>query len=72
MLARGGDYFGRPVNLASRLVGSAPAGAVLADEQLVDAIPRDSTLTTEPQGRESLKGLGSVDVWRVAAAPPGR
>jgi adenylate cyclase len=72
MLARGGDYFGRPVNLASRLVGTAPPGAVLADEQLVDAIPRDSMLTMELQGRESLKGLGSVDVWRVATSSPGR
>jgi adenylate cyclase len=72
MLARGGDYFGRPVNLASRLVGRAAAGAVLADERLAEAIPGESTVTVERQGRESLKGLGSVEVWRVATEPAGR
>jgi adenylate cyclase len=65
VLARGGDYFGRAVNLASRLVDAAPAGTVLAEERLVDAISEDSTVTVEPQGPESLKGLGVVEVWRV-------
>jgi adenylate cyclase len=65
LLARGGDYFGRSVNLASRLVDSAPAGTVLADELLAGAIPKDSTVTIEPRGRRSLRGVGSVEVWRL-------
>jgi adenylate cyclase len=65
VLARGGDYFGRAVNLASRLVDAAPAGAVRGDERLVDAIPADSMLAIEQRGRESLKGLGTVEVWSL-------
>ncbi len=65
VLARGGDYFGRAVNLASRLVDGAPAGTVLADDQLVVAISHDSTVAVRPQGRIPLKGFGAVEVWSV-------
>jgi adenylate cyclase len=65
VLARGGDYFGRAVNLASRLVDAAPPGGVVADEQLVDAIRRDSTFAAESEGRQPIRGLGDVDVWRL-------
>ena len=67
LLARGGDYFGRAVNLASRLVEGAPAGSVLADDLFVGAISDDSTVTTKPQGPAPLKGLGTVEVWSVGA-----
>jgi adenylate cyclase len=70
VLARGGDYFGRAVNLASRLVDAAPAGAVRGDERLVDAIPADSMLAIEQRGRESLKGLGTVEVWSLGLRRP--
>jgi adenylate cyclase len=69
LLARGGDYFGRPVNLASRLVEDAPPGGVLADEQLADAIRQDSTFALESKGQQSIKGLGDVDVWQLNPAP---
>lgn len=38
LLAQDGDYFGPPVNLASRLVSVAEPGQVLAAGELVDAI----------------------------------
>jgi adenylate cyclase len=69
LLARGGDYFGRAVNLASRLVDAAPAGAVLADAQLVDALSHDPTVTIRSQGRKPLKGLGAVEVWSLGTVP---
>jgi adenylate cyclase len=65
VLPRGGDYFGRAVNLASRLVDDAPPGGVLADEQLVRAIREDSTFAVEPQGPRPVRGLGNVEVWRL-------
>ncbi|HTL23912.1 MAG TPA: adenylate cyclase regulatory domain-containing protein [Mycobacteriales bacterium] len=38
VLAQDGDYFGTPVNLASRLVAKAEPGEVLAAGELVDAL----------------------------------
>jgi adenylate cyclase len=69
LLARGGDYFGRPVNLASRLAEDAPPGGVLADEQLADAIRQDSTFALQSKGRQPIRGLGDVDVWQLNPAP---
>ena len=68
VLARGGDYFGRPVNLASRLVDVAPPDTVLADDAFTDAIGGTITLVIEPQGRKRLKGIGSVHVSRLRSA----
>jgi adenylate cyclase len=65
VLARGGDYFGRAVNLASRLVDVAPPDTVLADDAFAEGIARSSALVIEPQGRKRLKGLGSVNASRV-------
>ena len=68
VLARGGDYFGRAVNLASRLVDVAPPDTVLADDAFVEAISGTMTLVIEPQRRKRLKGLGSVHVSRLRSA----
>ena len=38
VVARGGDYYGRPVNLASRITNLARANSVLCDEALHDAL----------------------------------
>jgi class 3 adenylate cyclase len=38
VLAQDGDYFGPPVNLASRLVASAEPGQVLASQQVVELV----------------------------------
>jgi adenylate cyclase len=68
VLARGGDYFGRAVNLASRLVDVAPPDTVLADDAFAEAIARTMTLVIERQKRKRLKGIGTVDVWRLRSA----
>jgi adenylate cyclase len=69
VLARGGDYFGRTVNLASRLVDLAPPDTVLADDAFAEAISGTMTLVIEPQRRKRLKGLGSVHVSRLRSLP---
>jgi adenylate cyclase len=68
VLARGGDYFGRAVNLASRLVDVAPPDTVLVDDAFREAIGSTMTLVIEPQKRRRLKGLGSVRVFRLSSA----
>jgi adenylate cyclase len=68
VLARGGDYFGRAVNLASRLVDVAPPDTVIADDAFAEAIVGTMTFVVEPQGPKRLKGLGSVDVSRLRSA----
>jgi adenylate cyclase len=65
VLARGGDYFGRAVNLASRLVDVAASDTVLADDPFAEAIAGSTALVIEPQGHKRLKGLGSAHVSRV-------
>jgi adenylate cyclase len=40
-LPRAGDWFGRPVNLASRITGIARPGSLLAARELHDSAPED-------------------------------
>jgi adenylate cyclase len=65
VLARGGDYFGRTVNLASRLVDVAAPDTVLADDRFAEAIADSSALAIESCGFKRLKDLGSVHTSRV-------
>jgi class 3 adenylate cyclase len=48
VLAIGGDYFGTPVNLASRLVGAAAPGQVLASVELRDELPDWPAIPQDP------------------------
>ena len=41
VVARGGDYYGRPVNLASRITNMARAGSVVCDQATHDALEDD-------------------------------
>ena len=68
VLARGGDYFGRAVNLASRLVDVAAPDTVLADDRFAEAIADNPVLAIEPYGHQRLKGLGSVHASRLRPA----
>jgi adenylate cyclase len=68
VLARGGDYFGRTVNLASRLVDVAPPDTVLVDDRFAEAIADNSALAIEPHGHKRLKGLGSVHASRLRSS----
>jgi class 3 adenylate cyclase len=68
VLFRGGDYYGREVNLASRLVDAAIPGEVLVDGAVFDAVKSlEGGSAFEPAGRRLLKGFADpVPVWTVA------
>jgi adenylate cyclase len=67
------DYFGRTVNLASRLCEAANPGEVLVhveDESVPDAAWEEAGLTVKPRKLRKLKGIeGNVRV--LAVAPTG-
>ncbi|HEU0018714.1 MAG TPA: adenylate cyclase regulatory domain-containing protein [Thermoleophilaceae bacterium] len=56
-LYRDGDYFGREVNLASRVVARARGGEVLATDAVVEHVAASSRLTFEGIGQVKLKGF---------------
>jgi adenylate cyclase len=64
VLLQGGDYFGEPVNLASRIVDHAPPDAVVIDEQVARSANDEFAL--EPLPRTTLKGIGPVALWRAS------
>jgi adenylate cyclase len=69
-LQRAGDYYGRPVNLASRLTSFARRGSVVASKDVRDAAPDDYAWSFA--GERRFKGLGEeVPVYRVRPAEPG-
>ena len=53
MIYRDGDYFGREVNLASRVVARARGGEVLVTDSVVDAVRDSEHLGFEDIGRSS-------------------
>jgi adenylate cyclase len=56
-LYRDGDYYGRDVNLASRVVARARGGEVLVSDSVMDAIREDEHLEFENIGQVKLKGF---------------
>lgn len=56
-LYRDGDYFGREVNLAARIVARARGGEVLVTDAVVDQIGRGRGLAFEGIGQVKLKGF---------------
>jgi adenylate cyclase len=56
-LYRDGDYFGREVNLASRVVARARGGEVLVTDAVVDAVSGATELQFEGIGQVKLKGF---------------
>lgn len=71
VVARGGDYYGRPVNLASRITGMARPGSVLCDEKMHDAVGKDSYIWSFA-GARSLKGIdGEQKLFRARAEDSG-
>jgi adenylate cyclase len=66
-LQRAGDYYGRPVNLASRLTSFARRGSVVASKDVHDAVPDGYAWSFA--GNRRFKGLGDeVPVYRVRPA----
>jgi adenylate cyclase len=63
-LQRAGDWYGRPVNLASRLTSFARRGSVVASKDVHDAVPDDYAWSFA--GERRFKGLAEeVPVYRV-------
>jgi adenylate cyclase len=56
-LYRDGDYFGREINLASRVVARARGGEVLVTDSVVDAVGGSPHLRFEGIGEVKLKGF---------------
>src|SRR4051794_10950734 len=67
-LNHAGDWYGRPVNLASRITGVARRGSVLADESAKDAAGEEFHYSFA--GEKRLKGIDSgVKLFRVRREP---
>jgi adenylate cyclase len=63
-VARAGDWYGRPVNLASRVTAIARPGSVLATREVRDAAPDGYRWSSA--GRRSLRGVeGQVALYRA-------
>ena len=54
---RDGDYFGREINLASRVVARARGGEVLVTDAVMDAVEGAAHLSFERIGQVKLKGF---------------
>jgi adenylate cyclase len=68
-LQRAGDWYGRPVNLASRLTSFARRGSVVASKDVRDAVPDGYAWSFA--GERRFKGVGDqVPVYRVRPAEP--
>ncbi len=66
-LPRGGDWYGRPVNLASRITAIARPDSVLAEEGVEQALADDYAWSFA--GSRRLKGIdGSVKLYRCRRA----
>jgi adenylate cyclase len=64
VLSQSGDYYGRPVNLASRITGIARPGSVLVDEGVKDAV--EGAYSYSYAGERRLKGFDSrLALYRV-------
>jgi adenylate cyclase len=71
LVTRDGDYFGRTVNVASRIAAYAGPGQVLVSAE-VAAAARPKGVTFDPIGEVNLKGLlKAVDLHRAVRAPAG-
>jgi adenylate cyclase len=69
-LNRGGDWYGHPVNLASRITAVARPSSVLADAEVRDAVGKDAYQWSFA-GERHLKGVrGDVRLFRVRAPEP--
>lgn len=68
VVAREGDIFGPPANMASRLVSLAIPGSALVDEPTYDALGDDARFRFSSLGRRNLKGIGHARVYRLRRA----
>jgi adenylate cyclase len=68
-VSRAGDWFGSPVNLASRVTGAARPGSILVSESARQAIGDDDRFTWSFAGARRLKGIkDEVKLFRARRA----
>ncbi|MGZ6695303.1 MAG: adenylate cyclase regulatory domain-containing protein [Solirubrobacteraceae bacterium] len=68
-LRRAGDWYGRPVNLASRITAIARPGSVLTTREVRDAAREDYSWSAA--GRRTIKGVdGPVRLYRARRPEP--
>jgi adenylate cyclase len=71
VVARGGDYYGSVVNLASRVADLAVPGEVLVTEAVETVAVEQDALAFEPAGRRMLKGFAEpIPLWSVRRSRP--
>ena len=70
-LYRDGDYYGREVNLASRVVARARGGEVVVTDAVVERVAESEHLSFEPVGQVKLKGFDEPRVLCRATMPSG-
>jgi adenylate cyclase len=68
-LYRDGDYYGRDINLASRVVARARGGEVLVTDTVMDAVKDGPHLSFEQIGQVKLKGFDEPRGLVRATAP---
>ena len=68
-VTRAGDWFGRPVNVASRVTAAARPGTVMVAESTRDMVGNAAGFDWSPAGARHLKGVsGEVKLFRVGRA----
>lgn len=71
-IPQGGDWYGRPVNLAARITTFARPDSVLVDEAMQAAFAENGGFSFSFAGRHHFKGIrGEVAVHRMRRARPG-
>jgi adenylate cyclase len=68
-VSRAGDWFGSPVNIASRVTGLARAGTVVVTASARKTVGTAAGLVWSPAGAQHLRGVpGRVRLYRVSRA----
>lgn len=71
-ITRAGDWFGSPVNVASRVTSAARPGTVLVAESTRDAVGDSAEFKWSSAGAHRLKGVrGKVKLFRVQRGTRG-
>jgi adenylate cyclase len=71
-VSRAGDWFGSPVNLASRITGTARPGTILVSEATQEAIGDDGRFAWSFAGARRLKGIkDDVKLFRARRTSDG-
>ena len=70
-LGRGGDWYGRPVNLASRIAGFAAPDSVVGSDEVKKVVGKEAGFRFSFAGNRRFKGIkGEVPVHRIRRGEP--